>query len=59
MKDKTSLVRIETSIYTRLQEFLSGKTPFKSASSYIGELVVKALNSESQINADKKEQGKP
>lgn len=59
MKEKTTLVRIETSIYTRLQNFLKGKVPFKSASSYIGELIVKALNSESQIAPEEKEEDKP
>jgi len=59
MKEKTTLVRIETSIYTRLQNFLKGKVPFKSASSYIGELIVKALNSESQISPEEKEEDKP
>ncbi len=54
--EKTTLVRIETSIYTRLQNFLKGKVPFKSASSYIGELIVKALNSEPQIAPEEKEE---
>ena len=47
---KTTLVRIDTTIYLRLQEHLKGKVPFKSASSYIGELVVNALNSDAQIS---------
>ncbi len=55
-EEKTTLVRIETSIYTRLQNFLKGKVPFKSASSYIGELIVKALNSEPQIAPEEKEE---
>jgi hypothetical protein len=57
MKDeKTTLVRIDASIYSRLQEFLKGKVPFKSASSYIGELIVKSLNSESQISPEEKKE---
>ena len=51
--------RIDASIYSSLQEFLKGKVPFKSASSYIGELVLNALESESQISTgEKKDEGK-
>ena len=48
MTEKTTLVRIDTSIYLRLQEYLKGKVPFKSASSFIGELVENALISDAQ-----------
>ena len=48
MTEKTTLVRIDTSIYLRLQEYLKGKVPFKSASSFIGELVENALISHAQ-----------
>ena len=55
MTEKTTLVRIDSSIYLRLQEYLKGKVPFKSASSFIGELVVNALNSDAQDrHSDKK-----
>ena len=56
VEEKTTLVRIETSIYKRLQEYLKGKVPFKSASSYIGELIIKSLNSDAQISPGEKEE---
>ena len=54
IEEKTTLVRIETSIYKRLQEYLKGKVPFKSASSFIGELVLNALKSDPQISTGEK-----
>lgn len=48
MTEKTTLVRIDTTIYLRLQDFLKDKVPFKSASSFIGELVVNALDLDAQ-----------
>jgi len=58
MTEKTTLVRIDTSIYLRLQEYLKGKVPFKSASSFIGELVENALNSHAQDRHSDKEDDK-
>ena len=54
MTEKTVQVRIETSIYLLLKEHLKGKVPFKSASSFIGELVLKALKSDAQISTGEK-----
>tara|TARA_R100000656_G_scaffold22497_1_gene20001 strand:+ start:186 stop:383 length:198 start_codon:yes stop_codon:yes gene_type:complete len=59
LSQKTTLVRIDSSIYTNLQDFLRGIVPFKSASSYIGELIVKDLNLESQNSADEYKEDKP
>ena len=56
VEEKTTLVRIETSIYKRLQEYLKGKVPFKSASSFIGELVLKALKTDVQISPGEKKE---
>ena len=55
MKEKTVQVRIETSIYLLLKEHLKGRVPFKSASSFIGELILNALKSDAQNrHSDKK-----
>ena len=54
MTEKTTLVRIETSIYLLLKEHLKGRVPFKSASSFIGELILNALKTESQISTGEK-----
>ena len=54
MTEKTVQVRIETSIYLLLKEHLKGRVPFKSASSFIGELILNALKTESQISTGEK-----
>ena len=58
-EQKTTLVRINLTIYNRLQSHLKGKVPFKSASSFVGELILDALKTESQINAETKEEALP
>tara|TARA_R100000781_G_scaffold112980_1_gene80750 strand:+ start:241 stop:423 length:183 start_codon:yes stop_codon:yes gene_type:complete len=55
MKEKTVQIRIETSIYLLLKEHLKGKVPFKSASSFIGELILNALKTDVQISTGEKE----
>ena len=57
IEEKTTLVRIDSSIYKRLQEYLKGKVPFKSASSFIGELVLNALKTDAQISPGEKKEG--
>ena len=54
MTEKTVQVRIETSIYLLLKEHLKGRVPFKSASSFIGELILNALKSDAQISTGEK-----
>ena len=54
MKEKTVQVRIETSIYLLLKEHLKGRVPFKSASSFIGELILNALKTDAQISTGEK-----
>ena len=59
MTAKTTVVRIDSSIHSQLMEHLKGKVPFKSASSFVGELILDALKTESQINAETKEEDLP
>ena len=54
MTEKTVQVRIETSIYLLLKEHLKGRVPFKSASSFIGELILNALKTDAQISTGEK-----